>query len=303
MEALSEFFTDPLRLTLGAAALVVLLGIVFFGRSKSGSGTNTETLSKDQIKDALTRNDDENVVVKKGESNAKDINESLVSSLKPESNKVKTEITDEVDISADVPLTLLNQGFSARPTSERGMEEFDRATDAVEKMDQSQLEPIMEAYAKTPENASSDERELFIVLHVVALDDNTFAGSDIVRAMEKNHLVYGQYKIFHYPYPEDDNLSLFSVVNMLKPGFFEQENMNDLVTTGLSFFMRMPVIPGMHKDVFTTMLVTAQNVSRSLGGQLQDETHQPLTQSAVDKIKQSIREFDEQTISLEKQPH
>lgn len=247
MEAISVFFTDPLRLTLLAAAIVVLVGIFIFGRR--GSRSAPGELTNDQISEALIRNDDENVIVKQDPLPSK-----LAQELIPQNTPVDDTQYRENTVGKDA---------------------------------------IIEAEVQDVSTQNHDaEEDHFIVLHVVAPENKAFSGSAILEAMDNCQLVYGEYKIFHYPHPQDESLSLFSVVNMLKPGFFEKEKMNELATTGLSFFMRIPVMPGHHLDVFTTMLATAQNLSRQLGGNLMNESHLPLTQALVDEIKLKIKELE-----------
>lgn len=262
MDALSAFFTDPLRLTLLAAAIVVLLGIIVFGR-KAGNTVNKDELSNDEISDALIRNDDENVIIKDDQA--------LI---------VKEEAELPAVVQEKKPPAVIQQ-----PDDPVQPEQFI-----------SEEEPVIDSQAEEIiDVANAEEKDHFIVLHVEAPEDKAFSGQALLEAMEQCHLVYGDFKIFHYPHPQDEKLSLFSVVNMLKPGFFEKEQMSELATTGISFFMRIPVMPGHHQDVFTTMLATAQNLSRMLGGTLMNEQHLPLTQALVDDIKQQIKTLEQDT--------
>jgi cell division protein ZipA len=244
MEAISAFFTDPLRLTLGAAAVVVLLGIFVFGRK--GKTEPAEELSSEEIVEHLIHNDDENVIVKESSPRDDDDNHH---------NVVKE---------------------NARRSAQHN----------------------------TQENGSGDSQseDMFVVLHVVAPEGMAFTGNAISYAVDECHLVYGDFKIFHYPHPENESLSLFSVANMLKPGFFEASKMADLTTTGVSFFMRIPVMKDQHQAVFTTMLATAQAMSRHLGGSLLDDKREPLTQSRVEELKKQIDQFENKLATTNKVP-
>lgn len=253
MEAISAFFTDPLRLTLGAAAIVVLVGIFFFGRNK-GNDVPAEELSKEAITEALTHNDDQNVIVKEDVEN--------------------TTLNSQLD-------------HESIPDKEKG---------ATSTLDESPYSDTLDIQYEM-EDDENPEEDMFIVLHVVAPEGMAFTGGLIKKAMQECNLVFGDYKIFHYPHPQNDAISLFSVANMLKPGFFEAEKMDEMTTSGISFFMRIPVMEGQHQDVFTTMLATAQSMSRKLGGGLLDEQHEVLTQSGVDSIKQQIKQFEQKLSS------
>ncbi|MDH5216161.1 MAG: cell division protein ZipA C-terminal FtsZ-binding domain-containing protein [Gammaproteobacteria bacterium] len=263
MEAISAFFTDPLRLTLGAAAVVVLLGIFVFGRKNNKE--TPEELSPEEIKDVLTRNEDNNVIVKDSPT-LNDDSSSL--------EKLRNDQEHEIAVAEiNTPESTVSGKKSAATSS------------------------TVERYVEQASQAKTED--MFVVLHVVAPEGMAFTGNAITHAMEECNLVYGDFKIFHYPHPQNDSLSLFSVVNMLKPGFFDADKMLDLTTTGISFFMRIPVMPGHHLDVFTTMLATAQAMSRKLGGSLLNEKHDLLTQMHVDTIKQKIEIFEDKLKSTE----
>lgn len=286
MEAISAFFTDPLRLTLGAAAVVVLLGIFVFGQKNKRE--TPEELSPEEISEVLTRNEDNNVIVK----DASEVNDDS-SSLE----QLQSDLNDKASETqvAETRLGVTNAPHTTVAKINTADSKTGEIRDAVSKDEVT--DSTLESYVEQVVEPKIED--MFVVLHVVAPEGMAFTGNAITQAMEECNLVYGDFKIFHYPYPQNESLSLFSVVNMLKPGFFEADKMPDLTTTGISFFMRIPVMPGHHLDVFTTMLVTAQAMSRKLGGSLLNEKHDLLTQLHVDSIKQKIEIFEDKLKSTE----
>ena len=83
----------------------------------------------------------------------------------------------------------------------------------------------------------------------------------------------------------------FSVANMMQPGVFDLEGMESLSTKGLMFFLTLPGPQDMTR-AFDLMLQTAQTVAESLGGDVLDETRSVLTKQYVERVRQSIREFE-----------
>ena len=83
----------------------------------------------------------------------------------------------------------------------------------------------------------------------------------------------------------------FSVANMMQPGVFDLEGMESLSTKGLMFFLTLPGPQDMTR-AFDLMLQTAQTVAENLGGDVFDETRSVLTKQYVERVRQSIREFE-----------
>ena len=227
MDNIVTFFTDPLRLTLVATAIVVILGIFIFGRRGNTIGRDVEELSPLEINKALNSNDDDNVLVKEPVGSA-----------------------DEVDA------------------------DYNHDDASIEQQ---------------------DNNEHFVVLNIVAPEGMGFTGLNLLSVFSESGLEYGKFKIFHYPHRHNQDLSMFSVVNMLKPGFFDIDQMHDFTTTGLSMFMRIPVADGSNIEAFSTMLAIAQNMTRKLGGHLLDQDRELLTQDKLEDLKQFVKE--QQTVT------
>ena len=67
--------------------------------------------------------------------------------------------------------------------------------------------------------------------------------------------------------------------------------METLATKGLMFFLTLPGPQEMTR-AFDLMLNTAQTVAENLGGDVFDETRSVLTKQHVERLRQSIREFE-----------
>lgn len=129
-------------------------------------------------------------------------------------------------------------------------------------------------------------------LNVIARADQGFAGDDVLRVLLGCGLRFGDMDFFHLSEAQGGTATIqFSVANMMQPGVFDLENMDELSTQGLMFFLTLPGPHDMAK-AFDQMLETAHTVAHSLGGDVYDETRSVMTKQHVDSLRQSIREYE-----------
>ncbi|KAA6184661.1 hypothetical protein F2Q65_11160 [Thiohalocapsa marina] len=132
--------------------------------------------------------------------------------------------------------------------------------------------------ADEPDIDDSDAaaNELLIQIHVV----NTgvpFTGEDILEAAAHCRLTLGDWDIFHRFASEDgDHEPLFSMANLVKPGSFPVEVMEDFETPGLALFAQFSGDPG-DLMVFDEMVQAARRLAEELGGELEERGRTPLS--------------------------
>jgi cell division protein ZipA len=134
--------------------------------------------------------------------------------------------------------------------------------------------------------------ERIVTLFVMARDGQPFHGSDLVVAMEKAGLEFGDMGIFHRMLDGKPELGpIFSVANMIKPGSFDMARVAALETPGLSFFMTLPgPIPAL--DAWDPMLPTAQRLGELLDGLVLDEDRNALGRQRIAYIRDDLRGWD-----------
>lgn len=139
--------------------------------------------------------------------------------------------------------------------------------------------------------------ELIIPLFVKALRKGSFAGADIVAAMEQLQLAYGEMQIFHH-YGLDGKSgvankqrTVFSIANMVEPGIFDLQRMDAFRTPGLILFMRLPGPLG-GRVAFELMLNHAHRLAEVLKGSLEDERGESLTADNVARLRDKISRFE-----------
>lgn len=149
------------------------------------------------------------------------------------------------------------------------------------------------AEAKLPREVDS---EVFM-LNVVARSPAGFRGEDILHILLACDLRFGDMSFFHrHEQDAGQGAIQFSVANMMQPGVFDIDNMSDLGTPGLIFFLTLPGPEDMIK-AYDYMLETAQTVSRNLGGDVLDESRSVLTKQSIEHSRQQIRDLERRLLA------
>ncbi|MCL2919805.1 cell division protein ZipA [Shewanella litorisediminis] len=110
---------------------------------------------------------------------------------------------------------------------------------AVTQAQTTQAQTQAQAQVKT-EEPLPDPRDV-LVLHVVAREGLVLAGAELLPCLLELNFKYGDMEIFHR---HEDNAGngkvLFSLANMLKPGTFDPDTMEQFNTHGIVLFMTLP---------------------------------------------------------------
>lgn len=138
---------------------------------------------------------------------------------------------------------------------------------------------------------SLGEEKIVVLNLVTSPEGDRFPGSELVRALEAAGMHYGEHQIFHrlLDTPSGPGV-LFSVANILEPGWFDLERIASFDTPGVAFFMRLPG-PEDGLVTFEQMLATAHAVADRLGGHLLDGRRCDLTQQSVKHIREDLMEY------------
>ena len=138
--------------------------------------------------------------------------------------------------------------------------------------------------------------EVFM-LNVMARDSEGFRGEDIMHILLACDLRFGDMSFFHrHEFEAGKGAIQFSVANMMQPGVFDIDNMADMNTPGLVFFLTLPGPDDMMK-AFDYMLETAQAVARNLGGDVLDESRSALTRQTLEHSRQKIRDLERRLLA------
>ena len=130
------------------------------------------------------------------------------------------------------------------------------------------------------------------VLNVISRDESGFSGTDILQILLACDLRFGDMDFFHrHEQSAGKGPIQFSVCDMMNPGVFDIDNMGELYTRGLMFFVTLPGPEDMLK-AFDYMYETAKAVAKNLNGDVLDETRSAITRQSLDHMRQQIRELE-----------
>jgi cell division protein ZipA len=158
-------------------------------------------------------------------------------------------------------------------------------------------EPVKEPSKEAPrhERAEADavpEYSEVLVINVVAKPEREFSGVDLLPVLLTSELRFGDMNIFHRHIDADSRSPvLFSVANIVNPGTFDLNQIDDFATRGLCFFMTLPNVAN-SMQAFDKMLDVAQQVRITLDGDLKDDNRSVMTAQTIEHYRQRVRDFD-----------
>ncbi|MDP5146670.1 cell division protein ZipA [Shewanella sp. ULN5] len=198
---------------------------------------------------------------------------------KAKSEPVMPSIDDELEQEPQITLTTSQDIKSVQ------MEPIDKPKH-YSNPDVVQDEPEAEEVVEEPQ-VLADPTDV-LVLHVVAKTGQQLQGAELLSALLSLNFKFGDMEIFHR---HIDNAGtgkvLFSLANMVKPGTFDPDNMEQFVTDGVVLFMTLPCY-GDPKMNFTIMLNSALQLVDDLGAELLDGKRQPWDDTAKEDYKRRI---------------
>lgn len=149
-----------------------------------------------------------------------------------------------------------------------------------------------------PEPESISPQEVMVV-NVLSKDAGGFKGPDLLQLLLACDLRFGKKNIFHrYEKANAKGAIQFSVANLVEPGTFDLDAIDEFVTPGVSFFLSLP---GPEKPLvaFNYMIETAQVLVRHLNAELRDDAHSVMTAQTIEHCRQRIRDFERKQLTLQ----
>ena len=175
-------------------------------------------------------------------------------------------------------------------------EESPRAHDEAEFREQANLH--FEAETPKPRMnsrigmRSSEAYEKLVMLYLAAKSGQSISGAELVLATEKVGLVYGHNNIYHrLAEGVNANEPIFSMANVIQPGYFDLDQIDTLQTPGVSFFMTLPG-PVTAIQAWDSMLPIAERMAQLLDAVLLDSDRNALGRQRILHIKEELRAFD-----------
>ena len=141
------------------------------------------------------------------------------------------------------------------------------------------------------------EPEEVLIINVMAKSGQLFDGGQLLDQLIDCGMRYGEMQIFHrHSDDEGEGPVMFSMVNMVKPGIFDLNSMQDFQTPGVSIFMTLP-LESNALIAFERMANTAKAIAATLDGELKDANRSVMTTQTIEHCRQRIRDFERKQLS------
>lgn len=171
-------------------------------------------------------------------------------------------------------------------------DDYDERDEDYDELDENE-EPQTGTATKNNVSAQpAPEPEEVLIINVMAHKGEMFNGGELLDIILKCGMRYGSMDIFHrYSDAKGEGVLLFSMANMVKPGTFDLDAMDDFETPGVSLFMTLPINADSMQS-FDLMADTARAIAETLGGELKDEQRSVMTRQTLEHCRQRIRDFE-----------
>lgn len=153
---------------------------------------------------------------------------------------------------------------------------------------------------KASQSETNDKNEVSddeIIRLILVSRTGGIQGADLIHAMRKLRLTFGNMNIFHR-LVEGGQQPLFSVINMVEPGSFDIEKLPTEKIPGLVLFLKLPrAFSALH--ALDEMWHTARALAEELNADILDRDRQPFSSQKQQKMRDEVLEHMRQ-IELQK---
>ena len=252
---------DLLRIVIIVVGIILILGMILWGRLRSGSSRDEINFYDDKhplenIDPKLvvhTEDDDFDIVpLSTRENDAYQVTTRSNPEYKPKASAIDDELSLDLDLDLELDLKLDQEGLTDEIPETVGLKK--------------QLPSLIQ-------------------LSIVAQSKEGFTGTQLQKACKQVGLVYGSVKVFERL--DKQGRVDYAVASMVEPGIFPGDNWATYRCPGITFFIQ----PGEVDDaaaVFAEMINTIGQLSALLKGDVLDQNKQPLTQKSLQEIEASL---------------
>ena len=182
------------------------------------------------------------------------------------------------------------------PGNMHEVHEFDMEV-PEESLEPAEVQEQTESDQVVPEEVNQSDQAIDDVIAVFVLatpDEPAIKGEKILSASFGLDLKYGDMKIFHR-YANESSANeeiLFSMANLMEPGWFNFDSMHEMETSGISFFMQANLVKN-PADVLDDMLICAHRMATMIGAQLCNAQRKPLDEAHTNELRDKVKKLVE----------
>ena len=262
---------EHLRWIILALGLLVVILIFLFGRKKANkrpSAGSPETLKDDDLPSMSAsefwgddNSEPDSDVLITTDMNQFELNQKLVE-----------EVSASVD---DVLPDVMTSGSVLKTQNKKVAEETPG-------------EPVEETEAKLADEPAADGYPNDLIILHIKTRSGYVNGSDLLKAINQQQLKFGDMNIYHAY--DDANDIIFSMSNMVEPGYFEPEKIADMTTSGVILFMQLSLVNDT-VPAFERMIQCASTLATALNADLMTAEQQLLTADMIESFKTKAAYF------------
>ncbi|NQZ49446.1 MAG: cell division protein ZipA [Moritella sp.] len=139
--------------------------------------------------------------------------------------------------------------------------------------------------------------EAVFVINIMAREGGYIAGAELLQELSAFGFKYGAMDIFHrHVDAAGKGAVIFSLANMVKPGVFDLDTMEQFESPGVSLFMMFPCA-GQASHNYSLMLSAAERIAEGVDGLLMDASRKPLTENAIKQEQVFIRQLESKALA------
>ena len=304
---------DELRWILLAVAVIFVLGVYFFSRSRKKDEYRSPL---DAANDVPSFSADENTAEdddwKDGVGPVRVVAENSASGVEEAIAAVQIKLDQQLEAEEaheNTPADTIEIAEPLNTPPEAAVEATigNTATDTQASMsttvasaENNQSQPVADPDTRASDTAATEaendkpaEDDVIAVYVLASSAEPVLKGEKILSASYALHLEHGEKNIFHRFGEAGENSSgerelQFSMANIEAPGWFELENMNQLETRGLSFFLQVNLLHN-PSAVLDEMLICAHSMSTMLGAKLCNAQRQPLDEAYTTHLRNKVK--------------
>jgi cell division protein ZipA len=151
---------------------------------------------------------------------------------------------------------------------------------------------------RAPEITDNDDLdEAVFVINIMARDGKVIHGAILLQELSALGFKFGEMDIFHrHVDAAGKGPVIFSLANMVKPGTFDVDYMEQFQTPGVSLFMMIPCAGEASRN-YNMMLNAAERIANGIDALLLDVSRNPLTPQTIQHDKAIILEFERKALA------
>ncbi|NQZ92343.1 MAG: cell division protein ZipA [Moritella sp.] len=246
------------------------------------------------------------VSVEKIEPQFAAIKSSAINSAAVETNALKSTATQVEPVAAQ-SVTVVTDSFSATdvelPITAAGADDVvsdDLSYDVVSAQAATAVEVELESIPHSETVVECDDEvadEAVFVINIMAREGSNIAGAELLQELSAFGFKYGAMDIFHrHVDAAGKGAVIFSLANMVKPGVFDLDTMEQFESPGVSLFMMFPCA-GQASHNYSLMLSAAERIADGVDGLLMDGSRNPLTEDAIEQEQAFIRKLESRALA------